>query len=61
MERKTNTLDKIVLDRSRSQQRWASLLKEVMNRVPKTYVFANNHYAGHGPATIRELAQQVLA
>ena len=27
----------------------------------ETFVFANNHFAGHGPATIRELATLLAA
>jgi len=32
-----------------------------LQRVPEAYVYANNHYAGHGPATIRDLAARVGA
>lgn len=55
VEEKTGTFDRIVLDRSESLGRWAALLRGLTARVPKTYVFANNHYAGHGPATIEQL------
>jgi len=55
VERKTKTFDRIVLDRSESLGRWAALLHDMRQRVPRTYVFANNHYAGHGPATVRDL------
>jgi len=51
----TKTFDRIVVDRSASLRRWADLLRKLRERVPKTWVFANNHYAGHGPATIRQL------
>ncbi|MHC4550657.1 MAG: DUF72 domain-containing protein [Planctomycetota bacterium] len=60
VEEKTKTFDQVVLDRSSSLQLWANLLRELRERVPKAYVFANNHYAGHGPATIRELVGLVL-
>ena len=56
VEEKTETFDRLVLDKTASLERWAELLRELGERVPKTYVFANNHYAGHGPATIRDLA-----
>jgi len=59
VEEKTDTFDRIVLDKSAALDRWASLLRQLRDRVPKTYAFANNHYAGHGPATIRDLAALV--
>jgi len=55
VEAKTKTFDKVVLDRSASLDRWADLLKAMRDRVSEIYVFANNHYAGHAPTTIRDL------
>jgi len=55
VEEKTKTFDRIVVDKGASLDRWAKLLRSLRERVPKTYAFANNHYAGHGPATIRDL------
>ena len=40
-------------------ERWAGLLARLAQRDTPTFVFANNHYAGHGPATIRRLARMV--
>ena len=51
----TDTFDRIVLDKSKELERWAGLLRDLRERVPEIYVFANNHYAGHGPDTIRDL------
>ena len=53
----TKTFDALVLDRSEQLLRWADLLGSVRARVPEVFAYANNHYAGHGPATIRELAR----
>ena len=55
VEARTKTFDKIVVDKSASLERWSPLLRSCLERVPETYVYANNHYAGHGPATIRAL------
>jgi len=55
VEAKTKTFDKIVVDQGRRLSRWAELLVAVQERVTRTYVYANNHYAGHGPATVRQL------
>ncbi len=59
VDAKTKTFDKIVLDQSERLKRWAELLGDLRERVPETYVYSNNHYAGHGPATTRELAALV--
>jgi len=48
--------DRVVVDQSSRLARWAELLVAVRESVPEAYVYANNHYAGHGPATIRDLA-----
>lgn len=52
------SFDHIVLDQSTRLARWAELLVSVRESVPDSYVYANNHYAGHGPATIRDLASR---
>ena len=37
------------------------LLEGLLSRVREVYAYANNHYAGFGPATIRELARKLVA
>ncbi len=59
VEAKTQTFDRLVLDQSERLKRWADLLAVLASRVPLSLTYANNHYAGHGPATIRELAALV--
>lgn len=56
----TSQFDRIVIDQSLRIARWAEVLRTIMPRVRDTYVFANNHYAGHAPATMRELMQHLL-
>ena len=55
VEAKTKTFDAIVVDQGPSLRRWADLAGALASRVDTLYLFANNHYAGHGPATIRQL------
>ena len=57
----TETFDRIVLDRGEQLDRWAELLRDLLPQVREAYVFANNHYAGHGPATIRDLVARLEA
>jgi uncharacterized protein YecE (DUF72 family) len=59
VEAKTETFDRIVLDQSSRLDRWAELLRGLRSRVRETFAYANNHYAGFGPATIRELARKL--
>jgi uncharacterized protein YecE (DUF72 family) len=51
----TTTWDREVVDHGESLERWAALLAAFAARGVPTFVFANNHYAGHAPATVRRL------
>jgi uncharacterized protein YecE (DUF72 family) len=55
IEEQTKTWDKVIVDRKSDLKKWVDLLKEmVMNKkLRKLLAFANNHYAGHGPATVK--------
>ena len=55
IEEQTKTWDKVIVDRKSDLKKWVDLLKEmVMNKqLRKLFAFANNHYAGHGPATVK--------
>jgi uncharacterized protein YecE (DUF72 family) len=55
VEDATDTFDRIVLDMTPRLERWAPLLRALRERVTRVLVYANNHYAGHGPATVRQL------
>ena len=61
VDSRTKTFDRIVVDQTQRLARWADFLVGMHERVPETYVYANNHYAGHGPATIRALQGLVEA
>jgi uncharacterized protein YecE (DUF72 family) len=58
-EAHTTKFDRVVLDRSAALLRWADFLRPLVGRGEEVYVFANNHFAGHGPTTIRELAGMI--
>jgi uncharacterized protein YecE (DUF72 family) len=55
----TDTFDRVVCDQSDRLARWAELLRATLERGHAVYTYANNHYAGHAPATIRDLASRV--
>lgn len=52
IEEKTTTWDKVIVDRQGDLFEWVDLLKKVHERRIMILAFANNHYAGHGPATV---------
>ncbi len=55
IERVTRTWNREVIDHQSSLERWAEILVRMTERQVPTFVYANNHYAGHGPTTIRRL------
>lgn len=59
IEKKTKTWGSVVLDRESRLRRWAAALIELARARPleDVYTFANNHFAGHGPETCRQLAR----
>ena len=52
IEEKTKTWDKVIVDRQSDLSEWVGLLKKVHERRIMILAFANNHYAGNGPATV---------
>ena len=52
IEEKTKTWDKVIVDRRSDLLKWVELLKKVHERRIMILAFANNHYAGSGPATV---------
>lgn len=52
----TSSFDRVVVDRGERIERWAEWLAPLSARATETFAFANNHFAGHGPATVRSLA-----
>jgi uncharacterized protein YecE (DUF72 family) len=55
IEELTDTWDKTIIDRKSDLKNWVDVLREMINnkKIRKLFAFANNHYAGHGPATVK--------
>ena len=53
IEALTTTWDKTVIDRADDLRNWAGLFRQFVSRNLKIYAYANNHYAGHGPGTVK--------
>jgi uncharacterized protein YecE (DUF72 family) len=52
IEEMTKTWDKVIVDRQADLSEWVGLLKKVHERRIMILAFANNHFAGNGPATV---------
>jgi uncharacterized protein YecE (DUF72 family) len=52
IERQTKVWDKVVVDRHAELSEWAEILGKVHKRKIQIFAYANNHYAGYGPATV---------
>ena len=53
IEEQTKIWDKTIVDREVEISEWVQILKRVVARGIKAFAFANNHFAGHGPATVK--------
>jgi uncharacterized protein YecE (DUF72 family) len=49
IEKETKVWNKIIVDRGSELKEWAGILGRL--KIP-IYIYANNHYAGYGPATV---------
>ena len=52
IEKLTKTWDKTIVDRAPQLKNWVDYLSPIKKRGVTIYAYANNHYAGHGPATV---------
>ena len=60
VDKLTETFDRVVIDRSASLKRWAHLIA-TMATEGDGFVYANNHFEGHGPATVQRLREVIAA
>jgi uncharacterized protein YecE (DUF72 family) len=52
IEARTKTWDEVIVDRSGELSEWVEILRKVHKRKIQIFAYANNHYAGHAPATV---------
>jgi uncharacterized protein YecE (DUF72 family) len=53
IEEQTRTWDKTVVDRRSDLVNWVELFRQFVSRNLKVFAYANNHYAGNGPETVK--------
>lgn len=61
IEKITTSWEREVIDQGERLQRWADVLATLLEREVPTLTFANNHYAGHAPATLARLRRMITA
>jgi uncharacterized protein YecE (DUF72 family) len=54
IEEQTTTWDKTVVDRTTELSSWVDYCYQLSKRGVTIYAYANNHFAGHAPATIEQ-------
>ncbi|MGA8366674.1 MAG: DUF72 domain-containing protein, partial [Candidatus Acidiferrales bacterium] len=54
IEEWTKVWNKAIVDRSPELAEWAEILGKVRKRKIQIFAYANNHYAGYGPATVEQ-------
>jgi uncharacterized protein YecE (DUF72 family) len=57
IETLTKTWDKTVVDRTAQLTSWVDYCYAIKKRGITIFAYANNHYAGHGPATVAQFLQ----
>jgi uncharacterized protein YecE (DUF72 family) len=53
IEERTQTWDKTVVDRREDLSKWVGLFRQFVSRNLKVFAYANNHYDGNGPGTVK--------
>jgi uncharacterized protein YecE (DUF72 family) len=54
IEKQTKVWDKVIVERAREIWHWVDVCATTVRRGAATYVYVNNHFAGHAPTTVRE-------
>jgi uncharacterized protein YecE (DUF72 family) len=54
IEKLTKTWDKTIVDRKAQLTSWVDFLQPIKRRGVTIFAYANNHYSGHGPATVAQ-------
>jgi uncharacterized protein YecE (DUF72 family) len=54
IEKETKVWDKVIVDRKKELRSWVDVCQTAVKRGVSTYVYVNNHYAGHAPASVAQ-------
>jgi uncharacterized protein YecE (DUF72 family) len=53
--RQITSFDRIQIDRSEQMAKWATTMQEMARNTGRILGFYNNHYAGHSPASVKQM------
>ena len=59
IEEQTMMWDKVILDRRQELAEWVEIVRKVHKRRIQIFAYANNHYAGHAPATVEQFREML--
>jgi uncharacterized protein YecE (DUF72 family) len=54
IEKQTKIWDKTIVDGTNELHSWVDVCQQITERGANVYVYVNNHYSGHAPATVAE-------
>jgi uncharacterized protein YecE (DUF72 family) len=54
IEERTKMWDKVIVDRTTELNEWVEIARKAHKRRIQIFAYANNHYAGHAPATVEQ-------
>jgi uncharacterized protein YecE (DUF72 family) len=54
IEKQTKVWDKVIVNRAKELWSWVDVCEKTVRRGVETFVYVNNHYAGHAPATVEQ-------
>ncbi len=57
IEEQTKTWSKTIVERKEELSEWAKVCYQIVRRGVTVFAYANNHYAGHGPATVKQFLE----
>jgi len=57
IEQITKTWDRTVVDRTNKLSSWVDYCQQVQRRGVTIFAYANNHFGGHAPATVRQFRE----
>jgi uncharacterized protein YecE (DUF72 family) len=57
--RKIERFNAVTIDRLDEYDQWAETIRDLSAKVTRLYGYYNNHYAGHSPASVRELRRRL--
>jgi uncharacterized protein YecE (DUF72 family) len=57
IEKQTKTWDKVIVNRSKELHGWVDVCQQINKRGASVFVYVNNHYTGHAPATVAQFLE----